>query len=168
MRLCRFQIDQIYQSTSFKNERKGCTETLLFRGFNQGWAMGMHCFQKNAMFLRSFTFFIKECCVLCVLLRFLLKNAKERCALFGFISHTKVTNLSKKECNTKNFFSIYYTYISIFIYIYLYLTIYIYIYIFWKKERGLGMRSFQKNATFLHFFAFLQKNVAFFAFFYVL
>ena len=31
-----------------------------------------------------------------------------------------------------------------------------------KKERGLGMRSFQKNTTFC---VLLHKNVAFFAFF---
>ena len=68
----------------------------------------------------------------------------------------------------------YILYISIYIYIYL-----ISIYIYWKKERRLGMQSFQKNATFcillcsfvkelcilLHS---LQKKVAFFAFFYIL
>ena len=125
--------------------------------------------------LRSFTFFIKECCVLCVLLRFLLKNAKERCALFGFISHTKVTNLSKKECNTKNFFSIYYTYISIFIYIYLY------IYILKKKNEGwacilskrtqhscIFLRSCKRTLRFLCSLCSLEKNAVFFAFFSVL
>ena len=70
-----------------------------------------------------------------------------------------------------------YTYISI----YLYISVYIYIE---KKNEGwaMGMCSFQKNATFcvlLHSFAkercilcivlrSLQKNVAFFVFFYVL
>ena len=34
-----------------------------------------------------------------------------------------------------------------------------------KKEQGLGMCSFQKNATFC---IFLLKNIAFVAFFYVL
>ena len=33
--------------------------------------LGIHSFQKNAMFLRSFTFFLKECSVLSVILRFL-------------------------------------------------------------------------------------------------
>ena len=69
-----------------------------------------------------------------------------------------------------------------YIYVYIYTYLYLYIYIYRKKERGLGMRSFQKHATFcvlsrsfakercilcvlLHS---LQKNVAFFAFFYIL
>ena len=42
---------------------------------NQGWAMGMCSFQKNATFLCSFAFFIKELLVLCILLHSLLKNA---------------------------------------------------------------------------------------------
>ena len=54
-----------------------------------------------------------------------------------------------------------YLYISIHQYIYIYISINIYL----KKEQGLGMRSFQKNATFC---VLLQKNVAFFALFYVL
>ena len=91
--------------------------------------------------LCSFTFFIKECGFLCILLRSL--------------------------------------YISIYIYIFIY-NIYLYICI--KKNTGLGMRSFQKNATFcilLRSFAkeccvlcvllrCLQKNIAFFPFFYIL
>jgi hypothetical protein len=39
--------------------------------------------------LRSFTFFAKERCVLCVLLRSLEKNVKERIVLLGFISRQK-------------------------------------------------------------------------------
>ena len=72
----------------------------------------LHSLEKNAAFfaffyilykrmrhsLRSFTFFIKECGVLWVLLRSL--HIKERgilCILFGFISHTKMTNLPNKR-----------------------------------------------------------------------
>ena len=66
--------------------------------------------------------------------------------------------------------------------IYIYIsTVYTSIYIYWKKEQGLGMHSFQKNATFSHSFAFFskernilaffcvlyKKNAAVFAFFYV-
>ena len=42
--------------------------------------LGTRSFQKNATFLRSFPFFIKE-----------------RNILFGFISHTKIANLTKKR-----------------------------------------------------------------------
>jgi len=42
--------------------------------------LGMHSFQKNATFLRSFTFFWKERCILCVLLRSFEKKA----AFFAF------------------------------------------------------------------------------------
>ena len=44
--------------------------------------LGMHSFQKNVAFLRSFAFFIKECGVLCVLLRSLLKNTAFFCVLY--------------------------------------------------------------------------------------
>ena len=118
MRLCRFQIHQIYQSTSF-------ISCILLRSLSKNAAfLAFFCVlnKRKLPSFRSFTFFIKECCVLCV--------------LFGFISHTKVTNLEKKECNTKIFFSIN-TYI--YLYIYIYLHIYLYIYIYWKKERGLGI-----------------------------
>ena len=37
-----------------------------------------------------------------------------------------------------------------------------------RRNAGLGMRSFQKNATFLRSFALFIKNTAFFAFFCVL
>ena len=58
--------------------------------------------------LRSFTFFVKECSVLCILLRSLKKKMrrslrsfkffiKEHCTLFGFISHTQIANLAKKR-----------------------------------------------------------------------
>ena len=115
---------------------------------------------------RSFTFFIKACCT-----------------HFGFMSHTKMTNLAKKERKRTHhsfnkvkkelnvlFQYIYlYIYISIYIYIYIYISLYIYIY--WKKERNV-----------LHSFAFfwkrtkrsrvllrsLQKNETFSAFFYIL
>ena len=132
-------------------------------------------YKRTLHFLRSFTFFIKECCILCVLLRSFTFFIKERCTLFGFISHTKVTNLSKKECNTKNFFSIYYTYISIFIYIYLYIYIL-------KKRTRVGHAFFPKERNILAFFCVLakeccvfcvllcslEKNAVFFAFFCVL
>ena len=91
------------------------------------------------------------------------KNAKERCALFGFISHKKMIE-SRKKKNVKErsvlyirlkknltFFFAIYMYISIYIYIYLYISIYIIyiylyiyicsIYIYWKKQRNI-LRSF--------------------------
>ena len=54
-------------------------------------------------------------------------------------------------------------YISIYIYKYLYISIYIY----WKKERNV-LCSIAKEHNVLVFFKSLQKNVAFFAFFYLL
>ena len=56
----------------------------------QGWAMGIRSFQKNATFLHSFTFFIKERGVLCVLL-------KERCTLFWFHKSYKNDRISQKK-----------------------------------------------------------------------
>ena len=60
--------------------------------------------QRTRRSLRSFTFFIKECGVLCV--------------LFGFISHTKMTNLAKKNikewcvlCSCSLFFVLRYQYL---------------------------------------------------------
>ena len=128
--------------------------------------------------LRSFPFFIKECSVLCVLFHSLQKNT----AFFAFFyilykrtqrslhsfwfhkSYKKDKSCKKKNIkewcilffglknNLKFFFAIYiYLYISIYQYIYIYISINIY----FKKERGLGMSS-------------LQKNVACFAFFYIL
>ena len=110
--------------------------------------------------LGSFTFFIKERGILCILLcsleknvaffaffyvlyKRMQKNAKERCALFGFISHKKMIE-SRKKKNVKErsvlyirlkknltFFFAIYMYISIYIYIYLYISIYIiYIYLY--------------------------------------
>ena len=68
--------------------------------------------------------------------------------------------------NLKFFFAIYiYIYIYLYISISIHISIYISINIYLKKERGLSMRSFQKNATFC---LLLHKNVVFFAFFYVL
>ena len=80
---------------------------------NKMAGLGERSFQKNATFLRSFeknlafsaffyilckrtlcslrsfTFFAKECCLLCVLLRSLDKNVKKRIVLLGFISRQK-------------------------------------------------------------------------------
>ena len=55
--------------------------------------------------------------------------------------------------------------ISEYIYIYLYISIYIYR----KKERGLGMACvlFKRTQRSAFFCVLLQKNVAFFVFFYV-
>ena len=92
---------------------------------------------------------------------------KERNILFGFISHTKIANLAKKECKRtqRSFFNIY-------LYIYLYISTYIYIYIL-KKERDV-LRFFAIERNVLTFFYVLcqrmlrslQKNLVFFAFFY--
>ena len=54
--------------------------------------------QKNETFSRSFTFFAKEHCVLCVLFCSLEKNRKERNVLLGLI---KVAKNSKKEQKKK-------------------------------------------------------------------
>ena len=63
--------------------------------------------QKNETFLRSFTFFAKECCILCVLLRSLQKNGaffaflrKERKRMhhsFGFHKSPKTQKKNGKE-----------------------------------------------------------------------
>ena len=121
---------------------------------------------------------MKECGVLCV--------------FFGFISHTKMTNLAKKERkrtvpsflglkkNLKFFFAIY-IYICIFKSIYIY--IYIYIYIEKKNEGWACILSKERNVlcSFRFFyilskrtlrslrsFTFFAKECAFFTFFYVL
>ena len=93
-------------------------------------------------------FFKKEHGVLCVLSCSLQKNAKECCALFGFVSHTKMIK-SRKKKNGAFFFKVktelnvlfcnIFTYIYIFIYlyisIYLYKSIYIYLYILKKRTQ---------------------------------
>ena len=53
--------------------------------------------QKNEMFSRSFTFFEKECCILCVLFRSLEKNGKERNVLLGLISRQKLKKRMEKD-----------------------------------------------------------------------
>ena len=56
--------------------------------------------KNNATFwvlLRSFTFFAKECCVLCILLCSLEKNAKERIILLGLISRQNTQKKNVKE-----------------------------------------------------------------------
>ena len=97
------------------------------------------------------------------------KNAKERCALFGFISHKKMIE-SRKKKNVKErsvlyirlkknltFFFAIYMYISIYICIYLYiLSIYIYIYI-----SAVYIYIEKNNATFcvlLRSFTFFAKE----------
>ena len=114
-------------------------------------------YKRTLRSLRSFTFFIKECGVLCV--------------LFGFISHTKMTNLAKKERKRTQhsfykvkkelnvLFSIYiciYIYIYIYIYLYIY-CIYIYIYLL-KKRMRVGHAFFSKECNILAFFCVLFKR----------
>ena len=128
--------------------------------------------------LHSFTLFIKERCVLGI--------------LFGFISHTNMTNLAKKKRKrtVHSFFRVMqyifiHVYICIYIYLYIsisiYISIYIYKYIFQKrmrvghaffsKERNI-LRSFaffcKRTLRSLRSFTFFAKNAAFFAFFYIL
>ena len=52
---------------------------------------------KNEIFLRSFPFFVKECCVLCVLFPSLEKNGKERNILLGRISRQKLEKRTEKK-----------------------------------------------------------------------
>ena len=122
--------------------------------------MGMHSFQKNATFLRSFAFFIKK------------TWRSLRSFAFFFAIYIYI-------------YTYIYLYISKYIYIYLYISISIYIFIYiiiyiLKKRTRVGhaffcnrtlgsLRSFtffaKEPCVLLHS---LQKNVAFFAFFYVL
>ena len=117
---------------------------------------------------------------------------------FWFPKSYKNDKSCKKDCkstvrsflglkkNLKFFFAIHiYIYISIYISIYksIYLNIsislYISIYIYWRKKTRVGYAFFSKECNVLRSFVFfckrtlhslcsLQKNVAFFAFFYVL
>ena len=84
-------------------------------------------------------------------------NAKERCTLFGFISHTNITNLAKKERKRtqRSFYKVKKELNVLFsIYIYIYISIYIYIY------PGLGTAFFYVlNAS---FFCGLLKQAKFF------
>ena len=99
-------------------------------------------------FLRSFPFFIKE-----------------RNVLFGFISHTNIANLAKKNVKERSvLFSIYiYIYMSIYIYIYLYIYLYISIYIYILKKRKQHSAFFCKRTKrSCILLCSLQKNVAFF------
>ena len=96
--------------------------------------------------MRSFPFFIKE-----------------RNVLFGFISHTNIANLAKKNVK-RTFRSFFDIYMSIYIYIYLYIFLYIS-----RKKNGTFSHSFCKRTKRSRvLFRSLQKNVAFFAFFSVL
>ena len=114
--------------------------------------------------MRSFLFFIKE-----------------RNIFFGFISHTNIANLAKKERkkNVPFFFQSIFIYIclyiSIYIYIYIYIYLYIYIYIYLyisiyilKKERNVLAFFCKRTKRSRVLFRSLQKNVPFFAFFSVL
>ena len=53
--------------------------------------------QKNQTFSRSFPFFAKESCVLCVLFRSLEKNGKEQNVLLGLISRQKLEKRTEKN-----------------------------------------------------------------------
>ena len=76
----------------------------------QGWAMGIRSFQKNAMFLRSFPFFIKECSVLCVLYKrmrrplhsflFFIKERNALCVLYKWTERSlhSFTFFIKERC----------------------------------------------------------------------
>ena len=130
--------------------------------------------------LHSFKFFIKERWFLCVLLRSLWENV----AFFAifYILYKRTQHSFRSFWFHKNNIKEWCILKVVLFAIYIYISIYIYIYIYWKKERGLCMRSHQKNATFcvlLPSFAkehcilwvllrSLQKNIALFAFFYLL
>ena len=104
--------------------------------------------------LRSFTFFKRTQCSLRSFW-FYKKNVKEWCIL----KVPKVLFAIYIYISIHIYIYIYiYLYISISLYLYISISIYIYIYIYWKKERGLGMRSFQKNAHLLAFFCVLYKR----------
>ena len=135
--------------------------------------------------LHSFTFFIKERSVLCVLLHSLKRNAaffaffyflyKRTLRSFWFHKSYKNDRISqKKECkrtarsflrlkkNLLFFLQYIFIYIYIFIYLYmyiqyLYICIYIYIYIYWKKKCNI-LLSFAKEWNVLAFFYVLCKR----------
>ena len=92
---------------------------------------------------------------------------KEHCSLYGFISHTKIANLAKKNNVEERrvlfihkvkkernvLFSIYiYMYISIYIYLYLYISIYLL-----KKEWNV-LHSFAKEQNVFTIFYVLCKR----------
>ena len=128
--------------------------------------------------LHSFTFFIKERGILCI--------------HFGFISHSKFTNLAKKRMvrsflglqRTESSFLQYvfiYIYINLYISILIYTSVYLYIYLYIyieKKIEGWACVLFKRTQHSAFFckrmkrshvlLRSLQKNIAFFAFFYVL
>ena len=119
-------------------------------------------YKRTERFLRSFPFFIKE-----------------RNILFGFISHTNIANLAKKNVKRTESsvrFSIYiHIYMSIYIFIYLYIYLYISIYILkirtqhsaffcrrTKRSRVL-LRSLQNNIAFFSVLKKrMEKNASFF------
>ena len=132
--------------------------------------MGIRSFQKNETIFAFFTFFIKE-----------------RNILFGFISHTKIANLAKKECKRKQrsfykvkkecsvLFSLYiyiytsiYLYISIYIYIYKYLYMYLYIYIYIEKRTEHSAFFCKRTKSSSVILRSLQKKGTFFTFISVL
>ena len=53
--------------------------------------------ERYETFLRSFPFFAKERCILCVLFRSLEKNGKERNILLGLISCQKLEKITEKN-----------------------------------------------------------------------
>ena len=80
---------------------------------------------------------------------------KEQNILIGFISHTKIANLSKKE-GKRTQRSFYKVKTERFVLFSIYISIYIYIYML-KKERN-DLRSFAKERNVLAFFYILCKR----------
>ena len=96
---------------------------------------------------------------------------KERNVLLGFISHTNIANLAKKELK-KNvpFFLKNVPFFFQYLYVYIYLYIFLYIskkkkgtfsHSFWKrtKRSRILFHSFKKNGTFFAFFSVLLKRM---------
>ena len=120
-------------------------------------------YKRTEHFLHSLTFFIKE-----------------RNVLFGFISQQKLQILQKKNVEERSVLfirlkkNVPFFFQFIFIYIYLYISTYIYIYIYIYLYKCIEKRT-ECTAFFCKrtkhscmLLRSLQKNVAFFAFFYVL
>ena len=105
---------------------------------------------------------------------FFIKERGVHCVLFGFISHSKIANLAKKnlkECSVlfmtlkKNLtflFQYIFIYISIYIYIYIYIYLYIYLYIYIEKRMQHSEFFCKRMKRSRVLVRSLQKNVAFF------
>ena len=136
--------------------------------------------------LHSFPFFIKECSVLCILFRSLLKNAAFFAFFYVLYKRTRHSLRSftffikERGVLCVLFIRLKKSLTSFFQYIFIYIYNYLYIYI--EKKNATFCILLQKNETFSRSFTFfakernvlcvllrsLQKNVVFFAFFYVL